>query len=194
VTPLNIAVGYQRFGEICCLNLHLILRMEAKFPFETNITYRKTTRSPKPEGLDLNIHHLEMSNLWLLYNFRNVFRGLSPYSSECFRVIQKDTFKEIFSLGKRRYLHGDTSTTSYPITGCIFIRIRFYWAISFFPFIYFSLGKFPLDTFVSEMLTLSHFGFDPFSVGILACIIMAHQEPTLNTEGRQICNKERWHG
>jgi hypothetical protein len=44
VTSYSVAVGHQRFGGPCCVQLHLALRMEAARSSETLLSYRNTAR------------------------------------------------------------------------------------------------------------------------------------------------------
>jgi hypothetical protein len=45
VTPCNVAVRYQRFGELCSLHRQ----------GKTLVSYSKTTRRHNPENLDLDL-------------------------------------------------------------------------------------------------------------------------------------------
>jgi len=53
----RVPVGYQRFGEPCCLHLLFTLKIQAARFSETLVSYRKTLRCHKTEDLDLNFHH-----------------------------------------------------------------------------------------------------------------------------------------
>jgi hypothetical protein len=42
VTPCSVAVGYQRFGSPCCLQLPFTLKMEAARSSETLVSFHNT--------------------------------------------------------------------------------------------------------------------------------------------------------
>jgi len=54
VTPCTLVVGYQRFGDPCCLHFHGEART-----YETLVSYHNTTRRHNLEDLDLK--HLRES-------------------------------------------------------------------------------------------------------------------------------------
>jgi len=69
VMSCSVAVGYQRFGGLCCLHLQ---------GEETLVSYRNTARRHNPEDLDLNLHRRE--NLKSLIWYRKI-------TSEIFKCV-----------------------------------------------------------------------------------------------------------
>jgi len=59
LTPCSYVVGHQRFGGLCCLNLHFTLKMEAAESSETLVSYNNTTWHHNSDDLELNFHRRE---------------------------------------------------------------------------------------------------------------------------------------
>jgi hypothetical protein len=54
VIPCSVAVGYQRFGGLCCFHLHFTLNMETWSSSKTLVSYLNTTRHHFPRRPRLN--------------------------------------------------------------------------------------------------------------------------------------------
>jgi hypothetical protein len=80
-TPRNDAVGYRRFGGLCCLHLHFVLQMEAAWASEMLVSCQNTSRRHNREEIDINRFYLAYF-LWWQHNhgcFHSSLAGTSGF-------------------------------------------------------------------------------------------------------------------